>query len=162
MALTRAELEHLTRKGDDRRRLTTDELAQLPPESREIAAKLHPEEQQKLRELMAAQAAELAKLDARSERKARFLRKVAVRQRVAEALAKAGAGRNAELLAPHVETRVRAIEEDGDIAGFQVVDRDGKPRLRDGRAMTVEELMSELQRMPELAEFFTKNHGRQR
>jgi hypothetical protein len=162
MALTREELEHLTRKGDDQRRLTTNELAQLPPEARAIAAKLHLEEQQKLRELMLAQAAELAKLDARIERKARFLRKVAVRQRVAEALTQAGAGKHAELLAPHVETRVRAIEEDGDIAGFQVVDRDGKPRLRDGRPMRVEELMDELRRDPDLQDFFTKNHGRQR
>ena len=158
MTLTRAELEHLTYPNRrENMKLTKDELAQLPPESREIAARLSPEEQQKVRELLAAQAAELAKLDARIARTSRLIRKYAVRSRVQEALAKAGAGKNAALLQPHVEQEVRATEADGDIAGFHVVDREGKPRLRDGRPMRVEELMDELKRMPKLAEFFTNN-----
>lgn len=158
MTLTREELDHLTGRGGGR--LTKDELEQLPPEWREKVQKWPGFDQGKLSVLLAAQAAEMAKLDARIAKQTAFLHKAAVRHRVMEALAKAGAGKNAELLLPHVETRVRVTEEDGDIAGFHVVDKAGQPRLRDGRPMQVEELMSELQRMPELADFFTKNGRR--
>ena len=152
MTLTREELEHLTRGM----RLTKEELAQLTPEQQQIAARLSAFEQGKLSELLRAQAAETAKLDARIAKKTAFLHKFAVRNRVLEALRKAGAGGNAELLRPHVEKRVR-VEEQEDVIDFRVVDRDGKVRLRDGRPMTVEEMMHEIVRMPELEGFFTKN-----
>ncbi len=156
MTLTRDELDHLAGRGGGTR-LTKDELEQLPPEWREKVKQWPAFDQGKLSQLLAAQAAERAKLDAKLDKQARWLHKTAIRHRALEALKKAGAGRNAELLRPGVEERLRVIEVDGDIAGFQVVDREGKPRLRDGRPMKIEELMSEWQRDPELAELFTKN-----
>lgn len=157
MTLTRDELDHLTGKGGGR--LTKEELEQLPPEWREKVQKWPGFDQGRLSELLKAQAAETAKLDAKIAKKTAFLHKAAIRNRVLEALVKSGAGKHAELLGPHVETRVRVVEQE-DAIDFRVVDRDGKPRLRDGRPMRVEELMDELKRMPELEGFFTTNNRR--
>lgn len=157
MTLTRDELDHLTGRGGGTR-LTKEELEQLAPEWREKVKQWPAFEQGKVSQLLAAHAAERAKLDAKLDKQTRFLHKTAIRHRALEALKKAGAGKNAELLRPGVEERLRVIEEDGDIAGFQVVEREsGKPRLRDGRPMKIEELMAEWQRDPELEGLFTKN-----
>lgn len=137
-------------------RLTQEELDFLSPEHQAIARELPQFEQGQLRALIASQKAELAKLAAQAEKERALVRKYAVENRVREALAKGGAGKNAELLAPHVVTRVRAEAKDGEFA-FAVVDKEGKPRLRDGRPMTVDELINEVKRMPEVEGLFTKN-----
>jgi hypothetical protein len=154
MTLTRDELDHLAGRGGGTR-LTKEELEQLPPEWREKVKQWPAFDQGKLSQLLAAQSAETAKLDAKIARKTAFLHKAAIRYRVREALMKAGAGKNVELLAPHVAERLRVVEQDGDIAGFEVLDREGKTRLRDGRPMRVEELINEVRRLPELEGLFT-------
>jgi hypothetical protein len=138
-------------------RLTKEELDFLTPEHREVAKRLGEFEQGQLRALIASQKADLAKLDAKIAKQTRLLHGAAIRNRVEEALTKGGAGSNVELLRPHVATRVRVVEQDDGAFDFHVVDRDGKPRLRDGRRMTLDELVSEVKRLPELEGFFTKN-----
>ena len=137
-------------------RLTQEELDFLSPEHQAIARELPQFEQGQLRALIASQKAELAKLAAQAEKERALVRQYAVENRVREALAKGGAGRNAELLVPHLAPRVRAEAKDGEFA-FAVVDQEGKPRLRDGRPMTVDELINEARRLPDMEKLFTKN-----
>lgn len=135
--------------------LNAQQRAMLSPDEIKVYGRCTPDEQRQFRELLDAHAAALAKADAKLAKQDAAIRKWVVRDRVAEALAKAGAGKHADLLAPHVAARVRVTERDGEIAGFHVVDQDGKPRIRDGRPMQVEELLREMQRMPELERYFT-------
>lgn len=101
--------------------------------------------------------AAMAEADAKQKKMVAALHKAVIGGRVREALEKAGGH---EILAKHVEERVRVSEQDDEIpTGFYVVGQDGKPRLRDGRPMRIEEFLSELSRHPELGRYF--QNGRQ-